>query len=326
MPVYNAEKYLRDSINSILNQTFTEFELLMMDDGSTDGSRKILDEYAKKDGRIKIFSQKNQGIVKSLNSLAKEAKADLIGRMDADDLAYPTRLETQYNYLKTHPHTVLLGTSCVVFREDTKKTSISDTFAEDLLNRWFLTLNCGFRHCTIIFKKKTFEECGGYLESEYPAEDYGLWIRMQKYGDIENLNDVLGEARMIIGSVSGKNFRKQIKVRNRLNAANFEIVYKDGTIPTIEQIEKSLRTYVINNHRRHLFAKLACLTGCFLVQKGELKRAAKYFWWSIKTSKKRFDALANLLLCRFGRAFYVSLDAYVKIRTITPSIRWFKNR
>ncbi len=324
MPVYNGEKYLHTAMKSILDQTLADFEFLIMDDGSTDRTSQILEAYAKKDHRIKIFSQKNSGIVKSLNALAVHAKADLIGRMDADDISYPKRLQMQYEYLQKNPDTVLLGATCVVFREDKTKTGISDTFGEDFLNRWFLTYNCSFTHSLVVYRKETFIACGGYWQSEYPAEDYGLWIRMKRYGRIENLQHLLGEYRFNVGSISGKNFRKQIKIRNRLNEINFEDIYKHHEIPDVQKAKDALQNYFMDLHRRQIFSKLACLTGCFLVEKGEIKRAIPYFKWSFQLSKKRLDALLNLVFAHFKKAVYVSLDAYVRITTLQAQIRWFK--
>lgn len=323
MPVHNGEKYLHTVIKSILDQTFSEFEFLIMNDGSTDRTAQILEVYAKKDDRIKILSQKNRGIVASLNTLALHANAELIARIDADDIAYPKRLELQYEHMQKHPGTVLLGTVCKVFREDKAKTGITDTFAEDFLNRWFLTYNCAFTHSTVMYQKKTFVDCGGYWEGEYPAEDYGLWIRMKKHGRIENLKNILGEYRMNVRSISGNNFRRQIKIRNRLNAINFEDIYEADEIPPLNEVTAALEQYDMDRHRLQVFAKLACLTGCFLVQKGEKKRAISYFIWSLRVSKKRLDALANLLLAHMNIAVYVSIDAYIRLRTITPQIRWF---
>lgn len=326
MPVFNAEKFIAFTLGSALNQTFKDFELLIMDDGSKDKSRKIIEQYAKKDHRIKLFSQENQGLVKTLNTLVGHAQCDLIARMDADDLAYPDRLEIQYNYLQKHPETVLLGTPCVVFyEEDQSKIRITDTFAEDFLNRYFMNYNCAFMHSAVIFRKEVFKKCQGYLEKEYPAEDYGLWIRMKKHGKVENLRDILNEIRMNTHSVSSKNFRKQIRVRNRLNKENFEDLYQNDEIPAVKEIQKGLRTYLMDAHRKKIFGRMACLTGCFLVEKGETAKSISYFQYAFRLDKSRIDALFNLLFVRFGFAFYCTVDAYIRYITATPQIRFFRN-
>jgi len=324
MPVYNGEKYLHSAMKCIIDQTFTDFEFLIMDDGSSDRTAQILEAYAKKDKRIKIFHQKNSGIVTSLNTLIAHAKADIIARIDADDISYPQRLKTQYDYLGKHPETVLLGATSLTYREDGTKRGLSDTFAEDFLNRWFLTFNCGFVHSLVMFHKSVFEACGGYWQNEYPAEDYGLWIRMKNHGKIENLKNVLGEYCFNFSSISGKNFHRQVNMRNHLNKINFEDLYKNNEIPTVEEAKNALNDYEIDRHRQQVFSKLSCLTGCFLVEKGEIKRAIPYFKWSFHLSKKRIDALLNLFLAHSKIAMYISLDAYIKITTLKAEIRWFK--
>lgn len=324
MPVYNGEKYLHATMKSMIDQTFRDFELLVMDDGSTDRTAQILDAYAKKDHRIRVFRQPNKGIVESLNSLVARAKADLVARMDADDIAYPQRLAMQYAYMENSPKTVLLGATCAVLKNGTEKKGVTDTFQEDFLNRWFMVFNCPFVHSAVMFRKKAFMECGGYWNGEYPAEDYGLWIRMKKYGLMENLQEILGEYRQNVESVSGANFRGQVKMRNRLNRTNFEDLYRAGEIPSLDLVDSALETYVMDLHRKQVFSKLACLTGCFLVEKNEIKRAIPYFRWSFRLSKKRLDSLLNLLLAHLKKAVYFSIDGYIKLRTMIPQIRWFK--
>lgn len=329
MPVYNGEKHLHTSMKDILDQTFRDFEFLIMNDGSTDRTTQILEAYAKKDTRIKIFTQKNRGVVASLNALASHAKADLIARMDADDTAYPQRLELQYHYMEKHPQTVLLGATYKTFHEKWGFRGLSDTFAEDFLNRWFLTYNSPFVHSSVMFRKEVFAACGGYWKSESPAEDYGLWIRMKNFGNLENLQTVLGEYHFRFGSTSGKNFRKQVNARNKLNKINFEEIYKNNQIPDLKKVDEALEKYSANNQRRNLisnFSKLACLTGCFLVEKGAIKRAIPFFKWSWAHGKDRFDALLNLALIRIKRSMYFSADAYVKFRTAIIKIRWFKTK
>jgi glycosyltransferase involved in cell wall biosynthesis len=326
MPVYNGEKHLDAAIKSILDQSFADFEFLIMDDGSTDRTPQILEFYAKKDPRIRLFRQQNSGIVKSLNTLVAHAKSDLIARLDADDLAYPQRLQAQYEHMERHPKTVLLGALCAVCDENGKITSVSDSFAEDFINRWFLIFNCPFIHSSVMFRKTVFNACQGYLQSEYPAEDYGLWTRFKKHGAIENLKQVSGAYRYGTAGITTKNFHKQITARDRLNRTNFEDLYSTGEIPDPTKIDEALRHYPLDRHRKEIFGKLACLTGCFLVEKGETRRALQFFKWSFLISKKRLDALANLLLARFRTALYISIDIFVNVRTAKPQIRWFRQR
>ena len=122
MPVHNGEKYLAEAIKTILDQSFADFEFLIMDDGSTDSTPQILKE----------FALANAGIVKSLNRLVDESRTDLLARQDADDISYPDRFKLQYEYMQKHPETVLLGTLTKFFIEGMPgKDHPNDGFAED---------------------------------------------------------------------------------------------------------------------------------------------------------------------------------------------------
>ena len=107
MPAYNAEKYIGEAIASVLNQTFTDFELLIINDGSTDTTKQIIDSFT--DSRIRLINQTNQGIAAALNIGLLNAKADLIARFDADDICMPERLMIQYNFLSDHPDYIIVG-------------------------------------------------------------------------------------------------------------------------------------------------------------------------------------------------------------------------
>ena len=116
MPVYNAEKFLAESINSILSQTYSDFELLILDDGSTDNSLKIIEAYAKEDKRIKILVNKtNQGEAKCRNRLLKNSKTEFIAWMDADDISLEDRLQTQMDFLKQNPKIDAVGVQYSAF-------------------------------------------------------------------------------------------------------------------------------------------------------------------------------------------------------------------
>src|SRR5512135_1833139 len=109
MPVYNAERYIARAVESILGQTFGDFEFLILDDGSTDGSLEILRRYANHDPRIRLTSRPNKGLPPSLNELVDQARGEFIARMDADDVALPERFARQVEYLRAHPDCVLVG-------------------------------------------------------------------------------------------------------------------------------------------------------------------------------------------------------------------------
>lgn len=310
MPVYNGEKHLREAIESILTQTFTNFELLIMDDGSTDQTPEILEEFAQKDHRVKIFRQENKGLVESLNSLAAHAKYDLVARMDADDVSYPQRLKIQYEYMQKHPQTALLGTYANIIERGTGHGRRNTAFWEDELNRWYLSIIPPFIHSAVMFTKNAFQKAGGYRQDEHPAEDYGLWVRMKRYGKLSTAPVLLHDYFLDTGGISARNFKKQIAKRDELNFKNLEDLYEQNEIPSARHAMGLLKPYNLDHHQRQVLSKLACLTGCFYIQKNEYKKAAEYFRLCLSMDWRRFDAALNLILGKFNRAFLISVDKY----------------
>src|SRR5258705_299739 len=155
MQVYNSERFLSEAIDSILNQTFTDFEFLIIDDGSTDNSLKIIKSYS--DARIRLVqNEKNLGITATLNKGIVLARADLISRMDADDISYPERLQKQYEYLKDHPDCALLSTQARVIAEDKQVEYIDDTNSDFFY--YNLTFSSPIFHPSVMYRKKAVQD------------------------------------------------------------------------------------------------------------------------------------------------------------------------
>lgn len=176
IPFYNAENYLKDAIQSVINQSFHDWELILIDDGSKDNSLKIADEFSKKDSRIRVISDGfNKRLPNRLNQLILESKYDIIARMDADDIMHPLRLEKQYNYLKNNLSIDLVSTEIFSIDINNKiigKREILNPVSLDSL----LKGNHQIVHPSIMARRKWYLE---NLYNEYfdRAEDYELWIR-----------------------------------------------------------------------------------------------------------------------------------------------------
>jgi glycosyltransferase involved in cell wall biosynthesis len=185
MPVYNAEKYLAEAIESILNQSFSDFEFLIVDDASTDKSVDIINSYD--DERIKlIHNDKNFGVTYSLNRGLKLAFGKYIARQDADDISFKNRLQLQYEYLENHPQTVLLGSQAVFDKNSLplpKPTERAEVYYH------LLAEGCAFYHGSVMFKLNAALEAGGYCEKILSAQDYDLWLRLGEAGEVENLEE-----------------------------------------------------------------------------------------------------------------------------------------
>ena len=191
MAVFNEEQRLANSIESCLNQTFENFELIIIDDGSTDGTGDILSTYLQKDGRIRVIRQQNSGLAASLNRGISEAKAEWIARMDADDIALPERLDRQVNFLKQDPGVDVLGTAAFFrsFRgEDLGVVKMPEDHAS-LVN--VMHKKCPFIHPSVIVRRKVLLSVGGYNEKIRRAQDYELWGRLFNSSRFHNLQEPL---------------------------------------------------------------------------------------------------------------------------------------
>jgi len=186
MPVYNSETYLQESANSILNQTYTNFEFIVINDGSTDRSLDILTEYAEKDDRIAIINQQNSGLSNSLNRGIELSRSDLIARMDADDISNLTRLEEQFNFMNNNPEVAVAGTAFELFGENTKSKIITMPVTNESIRR-----NLAFRFClchpTVMFRKTTIVDAGRY-QGAGPCQDLELWLRLSRNKTLQFAN------------------------------------------------------------------------------------------------------------------------------------------
>lgn len=191
MPVYNGEKYLSESIDSILDQTFLDYEFIIINDGSTDGTSEILRNYSLKDKRIKLHHQSNQGVISALNKGLELARGKYIARMDADDVSLPDRFAKQVDFLETHPEVGVLGTG-VRFMDGCGNTSDTLQFpTQHGVLRWCLCFFSPIVHPTVMMRRQIIEQAGGYAESMMIAEDYDLWRRLSCVTRLSNLKDVL---------------------------------------------------------------------------------------------------------------------------------------
>lgn len=177
MPVYNPSlTELSEAIDSILGQTYRNFEFIIIDDGSNSNIRKILCDYKKSDSRISLFiNQKNQGIVQSLNFGLRMANTKWVARMDADDWSCPDRLERQVEFLSRHPEIAVLGTNAVWMDNDKNVYKQSVICSDDVLST--LPFYCCFIHPSVVLNREVVLRCGGYPDV-YAAEDYALWAKI----------------------------------------------------------------------------------------------------------------------------------------------------
>jgi glycosyltransferase involved in cell wall biosynthesis len=211
MAVFNGEKYLREAVESILNQTFRDFEFIAIDDGSTDGSKMILDELARRDPRLRVVSRPNKGLTPTLNEGLSLARGRYVARMDADDVAMPTRFEKQVAFLDANPDVVLLGGAYELIDEEGRLLTVQRPAVDDAtLQSHCLAGRTPICHPLAMMRREALQQVGGYDESYSVAQDLDLWLRLGEVGRLACVTDVLLKYRMHETSVSEKKQQQQV--------------------------------------------------------------------------------------------------------------------
>ena len=210
MSVLNGELYLREAMDSILAQTFPDFEFIIINDGSKDATSDILRSYADKDARIRVYDQENAGLINALNRGCTQARGKYIARMDADDIAAPSRLAQQYKFMEAHPQVGVVGGAVQFVNNKSELVKLEDQILLDNneLQRELLE-RCVFWHPTVLFRTAIFHAVGGYRRV-LDAEDYDLWLRIAERADLANLPNVLVKYRLHPAQVSASKRHQQI--------------------------------------------------------------------------------------------------------------------
>jgi len=203
LPVFNAGQYLSIALDSVLSQTFRDFELIAIDDGSTDGSLNLLQELAKSDSRIRVITRPNKGLVATLNEGITLSKGEYLARMDADDICRPERFEKQVAYMDINPDCIALGTRVLLI--DSEGCPIMD-FALERDHREIDSAHLAGKggavvHPAVIMRKEAVLRIDGYRAEYKHAEDLDLFLRLAEIGRLSNLPDVLLEYRQHLTSI-----------------------------------------------------------------------------------------------------------------------------
>lgn len=213
MPAYNAGKYIREAITSVLLQSFRDFELLVVNDGSTDDTLSIALSFH--DPRVIVINKEHAGIASALNTGLKLASAPYVARFDADDICLPNRLGVQLDFLHDHPEYVLVGSDAEYILENGdflfsfKCIAHSD---EEVKNK--LYVYCPFIHSSVMYRREDVIQAGGYNIHAHNFEDYLLWTNLAKLGKMQNLREPLLKVRLNAASATidekwrGERFRQ----------------------------------------------------------------------------------------------------------------------
>jgi len=264
MSVFNGEKYLREAIDSILSQTFTDFEFIIVNDGSTDNSLSIIKGYS--DRRIRLIdNEQNIGLTKSLNKVIKQARGEYIARQDADDISLPNRFEEQVRHFDQHPEVALLGTSAYRIDEQgriTGRVKVKEKPGEDLLKR------NQFNHGSTMFKRQVVIRLAGYNELFKYCQDYELWLRIAKYYEVRNLPQILYKLRFHQENIRSLKAEESVlyhllairMIRDNLDNQLRQLIKDKGILSLYPYLTKGERVYFhtivgdANMHRNNISA------------------------------------------------------------------------
>lgn len=292
MPAYNAQRFLHEAMESILSQTFTEFEFLIMDDGSTDSTWQILGEYAHKDRRIKLFQQKNQGVAVSLNYLFSVAQGDLIARMDADDISHPERIQHQVNYLCIYPEVGMVSTArlaiapnglffCYICPPD-NQALLADLFTK--------RINL-ITHGSVMMRKTiltALNEPPYSLIQDHEFEDIDLWKRLIKHTTLAVIKTPLYFMRVYSGSVTnlwcqnkstqGDQNKNSPKLINTVKYLDYKasLLLKKKLVQG-QSYECYLNARALYSNRKYVQA-FALFSKVLFCKKNNLKSKSFFFW------------------------------------------------
>lgn len=267
MPAYNAARYVAQAVESILDQTYTNFEFLIVDDGSTDDTPRILRRYADRDPRIQLISRPNTGLVLALNEMLAKARGEFIARMDADDIALPERFERQLGYLSEHPECVMIGSRVFVIDPDgSPLTVMGDALTHEEIDQSLMNARGQMvYHPSVMIRKQALLEVGPYRHEFDTAEDLDLFLRLAEIGRIENLAQPLLKYREHAGKVGHVRAVKQTDTIRRVLEAAYR---RRGRVFAEEIVAPLLRPPGLTERRR--------IWGWWALMAGNISTARKH--------------------------------------------------
>jgi glycosyltransferase involved in cell wall biosynthesis len=276
MPVYNEQNYLRASIESILNQTFKDFEFIIIDDGSTDDSAKIIESY--KDPRLIFYRSENKGMVHQFNFGINKARASIIARMDADDISELNRFEEQNKFLENHPEIHVVGSNVIFINENGKVISHKKYPENHNEIEFMMPIESGVCHPTVMILKEVFNQLGFYDESYGYAADHELFLKMISSGyRFHNIQEVLLKYRV----------RALRKDQSRVSNAN-ALSYQIG----VDYLNKIHSANLSNVKDFNYYYRM----GLIEYYRGSITKSRKLFIKCIRFSKKKYFRITRYLL------------------------------
>ncbi len=321
MSIYNGKKYLSEAVESILCQSFSDFEFLIMDDSSNDGSGKILRDFSRINNRIQLFVQNNNGLTNSLNKLIKKARGTYIAKMDADDISHPDRLVEQSMFLDCHPECGVVGTGTINI--DANGGIISGYQLPDdheFLLSWLEKGVNVYKHGSIMMRKSALNELVVPYRFYY-GQDFDLYLRISEISRLGTVQKILFKYRFVGTSIQG--FVSPIREPQKKLMLDLYFKRMRGEDEYCWQEEEKYllsRLTSDNVNTRKIHTAYAIATSFF--QQGRLKKAREYFWEAIKDPRFKKNVWKYILLTympstiaiRFQRAMSIRGDKFKEYR------------
>ncbi len=295
MPAYNAEKYIAAAMESVLMQSFTAFEMLIIDDGSTDATAAVVASFT--DPRIKYFYQSHSGVAVALNLGLASAAGKYIVRFDADDLCHPERFERQLHFLETHAEYVLVGSDAEYLLENGEYLFRFSCIAhshDSIIRKMYVY--CPFIHSAVMYRRDAVIQAGGYSLHAHNFEDYFLWTRLTRVGKFHNLAEPLVQVRFNPASVT---------IDERWRSRRFRRLKRDiirrGTITEQEGHELLALVKEQDTTRIKTGAYHALCAKKYLTDNYQPGLARRHLTDAIKSNPYRLDNYALLVLSYLPR-------------------------
>jgi glycosyltransferase involved in cell wall biosynthesis len=298
MPVYNAERYVAQAVESILAQTLADFELLVFDDGSTDRSLEILLAHAERDNRMTVLRRPHRGYVALLNEGIQISRGNYIARMDADDVSLPDRFESQARYMEEDRDCVVLGSNVLVINSCDEPLGVlhQETNPKTIQSLLLNGVNGVIIHPASLMRRETVVTVGGYREQFESIEDLDLWLRLAEKGQLTNLPQILFKYRLNPLGVTAINFRRQERhIESIINEAR----RRRGLQPRPQRFQPPF--HASDDEVAHLQ-----LQSIFIAGIGNRKRAIEYAFLALSKEPLSF--------CCWKTLCWVLLPRVIKFR------------
>jgi len=300
MSVYNGAQYLGESVQSILSQESVDLEFIIVNDGSTDGSKVILERYASLDSRIRLINTSNQGLTNALIVGCSEAKADFIARQDADDVSVLGRLKKQLAYLQDESETGFVSSyaTCIgPSGEELSKVTRPISVAEATCG--LLTAGLGPpAHGTLMFRRNLYNQVGGYRSVFYYAQDSDLWLRMVQRAEIAYIPEYLYSYRLSLESISvgRRDIQKKFgQLAQLCHVARLNNKPETELLTDASELREAILAGTIERqcHRKRLSSNHYFLGSC--LQDGGNPGGIMHFWKAIQANPLHWRAWIKLL-------------------------------